>query len=224
MQIEKCLFIQDFDILIDNDLNKKYSEVKFNNEENLTLDIIKEYQEFNCNNKLLFLIHSLILSITHFCKTTYYMIYNNKNSNSFIFLNEYIKRYKSYVDFATYMNTKLENINVSINYLYDYFYKYRDGYAKFTILRMFVSLIILLIKLNILFIYNCAFIKMLIWNKEVTSRLKNLSSDNLIIEKLSTLIYEELAHGYNVQKNSMIVEYDSDSSRYSDNCSFLIEL
>ena len=64
---------------------------------------------------------------------------------------------------------------------------------------------------------------MIIWNKEITNKLKNLSSENLIIEKLGNLLSQELINTYEIQKNSMIIEYDLESSRLVDNNVFFME-
>jgi len=67
------------------------------------------------------------------------------------FLNEYIKRYRSFIDAALYLNDKFENFNVLINYLYENLSpnENNDNLPKFSILRLMLG----------------------IWDKEVLSKL-----------------------------------------------------
>jgi len=55
-----------------------------------------------------------------------------------MFVNEYVKRYKSFVDTAIYMNDYLENLNVIVNYVYDILWKGFPSFPKFSILRFMV--------------------------------------------------------------------------------------
>lgn len=120
-------------------MNKQYSiSYSLFSENEISLDDIKAFQEGFSNNKLLYLVHSIILSVTHFCKTTFFIINHLKANDNKILL-VYIRKYKEFVDFSCYFNEQMENINVMINYLYDYFFYNRPIFAKFSFLKMFVS-------------------------------------------------------------------------------------
>jgi hypothetical protein len=73
------------------------------------------------------------------------MKYEN-DLNDLLIMNEYIKRYKAYVDSSISMNQYLENLNVIINYVYDFTFSSREckmnkeGAPKFSIFRMMIGL------------------------------------------------------------------------------------
>lgn len=140
LQVDKCKFLKDFDGIPLEDLNKKFSEsVLTNNTDDLNLDVINDRQELFSSNRVIFLTNSIILTVTHFCRTTYNIINSSRAAEAHVFLNEYSRRYKAYIDYAIYLNEELENLNVVINYLYDYFFKQRPVFSKFSFLRMLVS-------------------------------------------------------------------------------------
>ena len=91
-------------------------------------------------NPLITLLITLYLTITFFCVFTYLEIVNYKNSE-FLLLDNFIKRYKSFVDVAIYINNNLENLNVLVNLLYE---KFLNGYKslepKFSIHRLMIIL------------------------------------------------------------------------------------
>ena len=91
-------------------------------------------------NPLITLLITLYLTISFFCVFTYLEIVNFKNSD-FLLLDNFIKRYKSFVDGAIYINNNLENLNVLINLLYE---KFLNGskslQPKFSIYRLMIIL------------------------------------------------------------------------------------
>lgn len=107
---------------------------------NLTLDVIREYQDNFSHNRVLYVVHSIILSVTHFCKTTFYNLNSLKYHGNNLLIRDYIKRYKAFVDYTTYFNEQMENLNIIINYLYDYFFKNKPIQVKFSFIRVFVSI------------------------------------------------------------------------------------
>ena len=133
--------------------------------------VIKELQ--NNSNDLIFLLNSLFLTIIHFCKVTYLYIMIHQN-NDILFLDEYNKRFKSYVEAAIHLNNYLENLNVIVNYCYDLLPLNRNiqnsgnlNQPKFSILRYM----------------------MITWNREVLDKINCKENDFLILEK-SMNIYE----------------------------------
>lgn len=133
--------------------------------------VIKELQ--NNSNDLIFLLNSLFLTIIHFCKVTYLYIMIHQN-NDILFLDEYNKRFKSYVEAAIHLNNYLENLNVIVNYCYDLLplniniqISGNLNQPKFSILRYM----------------------MITWNREVLDKINCKENDFLILEK-SMNIYE----------------------------------
>jgi hypothetical protein len=72
-------------------------------------------------------------------------IFKNLDENNFriildqIFLNEYIKRSKSFFEAASTLNEEMENFNVLINYLYESFFPNYPCFPKFSIYRFMVT-------------------------------------------------------------------------------------
>jgi hypothetical protein len=126
--------------------------------------LIDECQIRN-NNSVLYLLNSIVLSLTYFCKLNYMMICKY-SYNDGLYMDSYIKRYKNFVESAIYLNEIFENLNVLVNYLYESLFKGCPGRPKFSIYRMMI----------------------IIWNREVNNRLTDLKNDkNLINTSLRTL-------------------------------------
>ena len=58
------------------------------------------------DNRTLFILNCILLSITHFCKLSYYCIKKYVNNDQ-AFFNEYIKRYNSFIESAIYLNDQI---------------------------------------------------------------------------------------------------------------------
>ena len=90
-------------------------------------------------NPLITLLITLFLSISYFCMLTYLEIINQ--NSEILLLDNFIKRYKSFVDGAIHINNKLENLNVIINLIYE---KLLNGSQslepKFSIYRLMLIL------------------------------------------------------------------------------------
>ncbi len=161
-------------------MNKQYSvSYTFNSlsyENDISCDIVREYQEAFRNNKLLYIAYSIMLYVTHFCQTTHYLLSSLKASDEYI-VKEYIRRYNSFIDFAINFNEQLENINVMMNYCYDYIFKNKPLFVKFSFLRMFI----------------------IIWNNEVLLKLTDIYSENMLVDKVNVLLYHELIQEYSSQ-------------------------
>jgi hypothetical protein len=107
--------------------------------ENFTARII-DIEESNGKNSnhLLSLLNSIVLTFTYFCKISLqYMIKYQHNDH--LFLDCFIKRYKSYVESAIYINEQMENLNVIVNYAYETMYKDYPKNPKFSIYRLMVK-------------------------------------------------------------------------------------
>lgn len=90
-------------------------------------------------NRVLYVVYSMILTVTHFCRTTFNILLSNRQVKAHIFLNEYSKRFRSYIEFAAHINEQLENINVLVNYAYDSVFNEKEQiFPKFSVLRLFV--------------------------------------------------------------------------------------
>lgn len=53
-------------------------------------------------------------------------------------LNEYLKRYKAYIDASTHLNEYLENFNVLINSVYEHLTQSVTVYPKFSVFRLMI--------------------------------------------------------------------------------------
>lgn len=112
----------------------------------LNKSTIKALQEDKSSNRLLFIINSIYLTIVHFCKTSRELIKYSYSLSEYhkkpeIFVDEYLKRYKAFIDVSIYLNDYLENLNVIMNYTYEYFWENYQTFPKFSILRLMVILI-----------------------------------------------------------------------------------
>lgn len=184
-------------INMDLEMNKQYSvsytynSLSYENE--ISCEIIREYQEAFRNNKLLYISYSIMLYITHFCQTTHYLLSSLKASDEYI-VKEYIRRYNSFIDFAINFNEQLENINVMLNYSYDYIFKNRPLFVKFSFLRMFI----------------------IIWNNEVLLKLTDIYSELILIDKVNSLFYTDLIREYTNQIcNQMEVDNTEESNIFT---------
>ena len=119
---------------------------------------MKRFQE-RTDNTILFILGSILLSVTHFCKLSYNYI-KKYVKNYKAFLNEYTKRYKSYIESAIYLNDYLENLNVIVNLLYEM--KVCLNFPKFSVFKMMI----------------------ISWNREV---LDNFNKFNIFSENLLTI-------------------------------------
>ena len=91
-------------------------------------------------NPLITLLITLYLSISFFCMFQYLEIINCKNYD-FLLLDNFIKRYKSFVDGAININNNLENLNVIINLIYEELFNGSKSFEpKFSIYRLMLIL------------------------------------------------------------------------------------
>jgi hypothetical protein len=102
-----------------------------------------------------------------------------------IFLNEYLKRSKSFFEAAGGLNEEMENFNVLINYLYESFFPNYPCFPKFSIYRLMVTT----------------------WNSEVLAPLveENYSSLN-IIASTERLFYFYLQKQMNMGQQEIFLE------------------
>lgn len=102
-----------------------------------TSKIIEECQIKNSNH-ILSLLNSIVLTITFFCKLSFNFI--NKFSHvEPLFLDCYVKKYKSYLEAAIKINQISENLNVIVNYLYETIHKDYPKNPKFSMYRLMVN-------------------------------------------------------------------------------------
>ena len=125
-----------------------------------------DYNEDYNSDNIAFIAKSLIQTIHNFCQFTYSYILEYENED-LAFLNEYSKRYRSFIDFATHFNDLLENFNVLTNYTFINLFDL-DYQPKFSVLRLFVR----------------------IWEKEVLRKLEK--EDSRITNKLTNLLMDYL--------------------------------
>ena len=122
--------------------------------------LIEEYQIKNSNH-ILSLLNSIVLTLTFFCKLSYRYIIKYQH-NDRLFIDCFIKRYKSYVEACTYLNKTLENLNVLVNYLYETLFKDHPNNPKFSIYRLMI----------------------VIWHREVTTPLTDLNIEKNLVNMI----------------------------------------
>jgi hypothetical protein len=111
---------------------------------------------FDTDNRLLFILNCINLSVTQFCQLSYNYINKYEQYDQF-FINEYTKRYRSYVEAAIYLNEYLENLNVLVNYVYDANEQIYSTLPKFSVMRLMMTT----------------------WNREVYGKLGKIYSEKL---------------------------------------------
>ena len=125
-----------------------FLNMSFNYIINFVYNCTKYFNEFfnqsknNTNkNSVIILLELIYISICYFCILTFIEIVQNKEQ-SFLYLDNFIKRYKSYVDAAILINKKMENYNVIINLLYDKYCNINNKkiFPKFSIYRLMMIL------------------------------------------------------------------------------------
>jgi hypothetical protein len=117
---------------------------KCNNFEENFSEYFKEIFQKRIKNKegnpLITLLITFYFSITFFCMFTYLEIINSKNSD-FLLLDNFIKRYKSFVEGSIYINNNLENLNVIINLIYEKLFNGSESIEpKFSLYRLMLIL------------------------------------------------------------------------------------
>lgn len=95
-------------------------------------------QSSNLDNRLIFILLGLNMTIAHFCRLNYkYILKHNCDK---LFLNEYQKRYKSFIEAAVYLNNQLENLNVLVNYAYEFIqnksFNNQTNFPKFSVFKL----------------------------------------------------------------------------------------
>lgn len=144
-------------------------------------------------NILITTLYSIIFTITHFCTTSFHVLNSIRGGEPKILLNEYYKRYKAFVDVAQHSNNQLENINILVNYIYDYYHNSSNAFPKFSILRMFL----------------------VIWNKEVLMKLVNYKNQNVLIEQLLELYKNEVTYEYFIRLDDLISSLENCTNIFS---------
>ena len=139
----------------------------------------EEVLQIGQNSSVLVNVILLIVKTLHnFCEFSYSYIKKYKY-DKILFLNEYSKRYRQYVDVAIHINNYLENLNVLINYIYEHFFNIKYN-PKFSFFRLFIKM----------------------WNKEL---LQNLEKEEGFLNKLlsitSNFINKELSELINEENN-----------------------
>jgi hypothetical protein len=175
--IKKLSFLRWYNLIpnYENENNK----ISFT--DTLTPLVIAELQ--NNSNDIIFILNSLFLTIIHFCKVSYSYIMIHQN-NDVIFLNEYIKRCKSYVEAAIHLNTFLENLNVLVNFSYDLLNQNSHRQPKFSVLRFMI----------------------ITWNREVLEKINCKDKDFPILEK-SMNMYENFLRREIISYSSLSEEF-----------------
>lgn len=155
----------------------KFNEINDNSHSNkkvkITVDFVKS-QLSNESNQLFSILKCLCMTLMFYCQYTMMYLYHTYNipSNPNILLNEYLKRYKNYVETAIELNNQLENVNVFVNYLYESFFPNYPTFPKFSVFRM----------------------SMLIWNNEMTNLIDDNESMLSCIKISFTSFYSNILH------------------------------
>ena len=184
--------------------NSNNDDLKDNN-----IDFIKEKNEniinnelidelfLNEDNPLLYIIKILYLSITSFCKETICYLLTTYDDDNISLINNYSKRFDNFVECAKMINSQCENINISINYLYNDLFNDYPNFPKFSVFRLFMK----------------------IWYKESTSFLiqnNNITLLNNIKNSIIELYSKNIEEDITIQNSSFI----SNSNNFENNAFF----
>lgn len=155
----------------------------------------EDEQKLSSSNYLLTVLLQILNQITHFCSVSCNYIKKYDCDNSY-FLNEYLKRYKSFVDVAVHLNDELENLNVAVNLIYERLFVNTVNLPKFSIYQLFLTL----------------------WFRNV---LFPLIVENSLIEKTLSLLNNHFEKELNLNdKKSMNSAHSSCNSIYSEKSSY----
>lgn len=125
----------------DSVFKRDFYSIKYRSKVELNKEILEEKQSSN-KPVVIFILNSIILTLTHFCKSSFHFLNSIRGAEPKVLLNEYYKRYAAYLDAAITMNASLENLNVVVNYCYEYIFTGANNSPKFSIFRLFVSVFI----------------------------------------------------------------------------------
>ena len=160
-----------------NDLNDYEIDNINEKDENIINNEIIDDLILNEDNPLLYIIKIIYLSIVSFCKETICYLLTTYSDNNILLINNYLKRFDNFVECSKLINSKCENINVAINYLYKSLFEEYPNYPKFSIFRLCIK----------------------IWYKESTSFLIQNSNitllnkiKNSIIDLYSNMIKDDI--------------------------------
>lgn len=125
----------------------------------------EEILHINESNDLTSVLINIVKTIQNFCEFSCFYI-KKFSSNNLLFLNEYSKRYRHFIDVAIHLNNYLENLNVLVNYFYEQIFQIKYN-PKFSILRLMLK----------------------IWNREV---LQSIHKEEGMISKMVELFDDYL--------------------------------
>ena len=126
-------------ILFQNCIMKKsIDDINEDEPINIDFNLIEKLMK-NENNKIFYLLKCIHLTTSSFCRQTMNYLYSTYKNNQFEFIKEYNKRYKNFVDCAILINDTCENVNVTINYLYEEILKDYPSFPKFSIFRLLIK-------------------------------------------------------------------------------------
>lgn len=138
---------------------------------------------------LLDIFDSLTLSVTHFCQLSYNYI--TKYSDKYL-INDYVKRYKSYVDASVHLNEYLENFNVLVNSVYEQLSN-NSVSPKFSIFRLMT----------------------ITWNREVLQKLESDQFSGKIANLFDDVFSHELSY-YLADEHSLKSENSNEFDSLGD--------
>jgi hypothetical protein len=252
MDIEDDDNNNDNDIYIDNNninminlnpLNNdtKENEIDFIEEKEVNLinnDYIDNLLK-NEDNPLLFILKILYLSISSFCKETISYLLTTSSDDDSLLINNYSKRFDNFVDCAKTINTQCENINVSLNYLYNESFSDTHQYQnfpKFSIFKLFMKIwykestsflvqnnkmtLLNKIKKGVIDLYSSIITKdiITIQNKSFISNSNNIYENSFFFNKNKKL---SLSSSISVFHSENLNSLDNNNIKDTNNCGFI---
>ena len=240
----------DNDICIDNNNMINLNLLNNGTKEN-EIDYIEEKEENIINNNyidnllknednpLLFILKILYLSISSFCKETISYLLATSSEDDSLLINNYSKRFDNFVDCAKTINTKCENINICLNYLYNESfsdtYQYQN-FPKFSIFKLFMKIwykestsflvqnnkmtLLNKIKKGVINLYSNIITKdiMTIQNKSFISNSNNIYENNFFFNKNKKL---SLSSSISIFHSENLNSLDNNNAHDPNNCGFI---
>ena len=194
---------------------------------NIDKDIMNKLLNYE-DNQLLYFIKLIAITVTIFCRGVFGSMSSITNKNDSELINEYVERFNNFVQAASDINSKCENINVAMNYLDQEILKTYPHFVKFSIFRLFLK-IWYNEMFSVLTCDNISFAKKLqnsigkLFSKYIVNDLANTPDDKGLMSTLCSLSshYEDCYMKYSVIEKGLNIINETFLDEYSVN---LLEL
>lgn len=106
--------------------------------DHISYEDLKDSNDCDELSIIILVLGAICLTVKHYCQSAAQLISSINTENSQLILNEYLKRYKSFIDFAICFHQTYQNLSIIVNILMDTC-KSNHLCGGFSIINMLVS-------------------------------------------------------------------------------------